>query len=704
MGSPDVINQWFLAGAGMALVPIIIHLVQRRRIRQVVFSSVRFLRTMSQRVVRRRRLTELLLILLRTVALAALALAFARPFFRERPRGLSGDAILEDQAALILVDNSYSMRVGGRLESAKQHAMELLDDLGQGPKVGIASFSQQLQPLSQIGSDPAEARKAIEAIQPSWRGTNLSLVLAAADRHLSDRAKERRQIFLISDFQRSAWESGGNWKLSNGTVLSVKNVSEKELSNVLIERVEVPRLVVAGGSPQVVSAKIVNTTDQLIPQAAVTFTIGQKVVERTSVNLRPRAAVPVRFRYTFKDPGDVTGSISVVAKDAMSEDNVAYFCVHVTPQVRVLVVNGDPARQFARNDGFFLGVALAPPVKDRSGFFSVSEVSPAQLEAKHLEETDAVFFTNVAGISSTARQAVKEFLERGGGVCFVCGENSQPDRFNEAMADLAPCKLRRKAMGQGEQPAVISVVDLKHEIFVPFAGPHTGNLALAEFVQYYEVERLQAASVLARFSTGHPALLEIRIGKGKSILFPSAMDLEWNNLCLKSVFVPFIHQLAKRLWAEHSAGVRNVIIGDKVTYQIAHKADKVELQRPDGSKAPLGIQTSSDGFPTVSFTPERPGVYELTFGQTQVRFAANLDAREPDLRPLSGDDIKELVSSVQPRADESVKDGVKARPVVGEKAARERVENQQKLWWYLIGLVLLALAAEMVLATRAGTS
>ena len=87
MGSADVINQWFLAGTAMALVPIIIHLVQRRRIRKVVFSSVRFLRTMSRRVVRRRRLTELLLILLRTLALAALALAFARPFFRERPRG-----------------------------------------------------------------------------------------------------------------------------------------------------------------------------------------------------------------------------------------------------------------------------------------------------------------------------------------------------------------------------------------------------------------------------------------------------------------------------------------------------------------------------------------------------------------------------------------------------------------------------------------
>lgn len=705
MGSPDVINRWFLIAVGMALVPIIIHLVQRRRIQQVVFSSLRFLRTMSQRVVRRRRLTELLLILLRVFALAALALAFARPFFWHRPRGARGeDALLEDHAALIMIDNSYSMRTAGRLDRAKQSARELLDELDPTAKVAVASFTRQLQPLCPIGSHLDETVAAIEGIAPSWRGTDLSLVLEEADRLLSERAKEKRQIFLISDFQRSSWRSRGDWKLSPGTVLTVKNVSEKELPNVLIERVAVPRLVVAGGTVQVISAKIVNPTDRLIPGARVTFKVGKKVVDRTSVNLRPRSSVPVRFRYTFKDPGDTAGSIELTVEDAVAEDNVAYFCVHVTPQVRVLLVNGDQARLFARDDGFFVRTALAPPVKDRSSTFSVSEVAPSAMTAKHLDGTDVVIFANVAELPAPAKQAVKEFVERGGGICFLCGEKSRPDQFNQSLADLAPCKLRKKAIGEDQPPAVISVVDLKHEIFIPFSGPHTGNLALAEFVQYYEVDRLQAASVLARFNTGHPALLEIRIGKGKSILFPSAMDLEWNNLCLKSVFVPFVHQLCKRLWAEHSASVRNVIVGDTVTCRLPDQADKVELQTPDGKKRPLRVQKRADGLTAVSFTPEEPGLYEVVSGEIQARFAVNLDPEEPDLRQLDEDDIKELVAAMQPHPEKGVQDSVTARPLVGKQAARERAESQQKLWWYLIGLVLVALTVEMILAARAGTS
>lgn len=122
MGGLSFLNGLFLAGAAVAVVPVIIHLVQRRRIQQVVFGSVRFLRKMSRRVVRRRRLTELLLILLRALALAVLAFAFARPFLWRAIQRVGAETILGDEAALILIDNSYSMSAQGRLESAKKQA------------------------------------------------------------------------------------------------------------------------------------------------------------------------------------------------------------------------------------------------------------------------------------------------------------------------------------------------------------------------------------------------------------------------------------------------------------------------------------------------------------------------------------------------------------------------------------------------------
>lgn len=353
----------------------------------------------------------------------------------------------------------------------------------------------------------------------------------------------------------------------------------------------------------------------------------------------------------------------------MQADNVAHFCVHVTPRVSVLLVNGEPSRQLVRNDGFFLKMALAPPVEGRSSPFSVTETTPERLSSAQLKDVDVVLMANVEKLSPAARDALKGFVDRGGGVCFLCGGKTAPEAFNASLADLAPCRLWRKAMQEGQTPAVISMVNLKHEIFSPFSGPRTGNLAAAEFVQYYLVKPLQAASVLARFNTGHPALLEMRVGKGKSILFPSAMDLEWNNLCLKSIFVPFVHQLTKRLCAEQSAGVRNVVVGDRVAYRLPAEVKKVQLRTPEGETRELQPHSTGGGDPAqaVAFTPDRPGIYELSYANHTARFGVNIDSREPDLRQL---DTRELVSSVQPGPLLSVRDAAGVRALVGRQTAQ----------------------------------
>lgn len=704
MGELSFLNGLFLAGAGLAAVPIIIHLVQRRRIRQVVFGSVRFLRKMSHRVVRRRRLTELLLILLRVFVLAALALAFSRPFRWQPRQRVGAETLLGDEAALILIDNSYSMQAAGRLEQAKTHARELLEKyVKDGAKVGIASFSTYFLQRCPIEAKLPDARRAIDEIQPSWEGTDLAKVLEGADDLLAQRAEQYRRVVLISDFQRSSWANPRGWKLSAGTSLAVKDVSEKQLPNVLIERVAVPRLVVAGGSPEVISAKIVNLTDQPVKNAEVAFTVDGKVVEKTRVNIRPGSDMPVRFRYAFTDPGDSAGAISIAHQDDMQPDNVGYFCVHVTPRVGVLLVNGDPSRQLVRDDVFFLKMALAPPVADRSSPFAVTETTPEALSAGQLKDVHVAILANVAEVSPAAKQALKDFIARGGGVGFLCGEKTDPDTFNASLADLAPCRLWKKALAEGETPVVISIVSLKHEIFAPFSGPRTGNLAAGEFVQYYLVKPMQRASVLARFSSGHPALLErpgSRVGEGRTILFPSAMDLEWNNLCLKSVFVPFVHQLTKRLCAEQAAKDRNLTVGREVDLALPPATKQAQLKTPAGQAGRVELK-SVDGTQVATFTVDRPGIYELTYGGGAARFAANLDPREPDLRQL---DTRELVSSVQPRPLLSVKDAAGVRTLVGRQTARERAEGQQRLWVYLIGFVLAALVVEMIVAARAGTA
>jgi hypothetical protein len=793
----DALNGLFLAGAATALVPIIIHLVQRRRVQEVVFGSLRFLRKTSHRVVHRRRFEEILLVILRALALAVLAFAFARPFFRKPREGrVEGETFLGEEAALVLIDNSYSMRAEGRLERAKEQALKFLREVDPAAKVGVATYSSQFDQLCPIGSQAAQAEEAVKSIEPSWRGTKLDLALKQANRVLTraGRSEEHRRIVLTGDFQDSSWENRGDWKLAPGIELTIRNVAKKPVPNVLIGRMAVPRLVVAGGFVEVISAVIRNLTDEPLNDARVTFHVNGEVKGTRSVNIRSGEEAPVRFRHTFTKPGDVVGSIAVEADDELPHDNVAHFCVHVTPRVHVLLVNADRSEKMVLNDGLFVKTALAPNIEDVVSPFEVREVAPEEMKPGDLDGTDVVLFVNVATLPAAMTRIPSDkqgeddaefhsplgaFVAGGGGLGFVCGAKVAPDEFNRTFRGLAPSRLSRLAMAQGDPPVVINQADLRHEIFTEFAQPHSGDLSLAEFSQYFLVTDSLLAQVPARFSDkdAHPALLERVFGqeaanenaagettssggksdedgktlrpKGKSILFVSSLDLEWNNLCLKSVFVPFVHQLTKRLCARRTGSVRNFAVGDDVTYhlpkklaeaKLRRKADaaararadgslpkrrtpippkqektpksstpgRVEAAKPDGSgkgeedqwEEPVALKARSvGGASAVHFSPEKPGIYELTYDDGSARFAVNLDPKEPDLRAL---DTKLLLTTVQKGPMLEGKPAAGAVSVAAKSTARERIESRQKLWRYLLLVVLVALCGEMALAARIG--
>jgi hypothetical protein len=766
----EFLNGLFLAGTAAALAPILIHLVQRRRVQQIVFGSLRLLRKTPHRVVQRRRFEELLLVVLRALALAVLAVAFARPFLR-RPleQRVGGEAVVGEEAALVLIDNSYSMRAEGRLERARQEALRFLREADPAAKVGVAAFSSRFEELCPIGSKMARAEEAVRAIQPSWRGTKLDLALKQANRLLTrtGRNEAYRRIVLIGDFQDSSWKNRGDWTLAPGVELTLRNVAAKAVPNVLVGRVAVPRLVVAGGFVEVISATVRNLTDKPLNDALVTFRVGGEQKATRSVNLRPGEEAPVRFRHKFAQPGDVTGSIAVRAEDSLPDDDAAWFCVHVTPRVRVLLVNADRAEKMVRNGGLFLKSALVPEVEALVSPFEVREVAPEEMKPADLDGVDVVLFVNVCAIPDAMtrvppdRQGGPEaelhsplgrFLAAGGGIGFFCGAKVAPEQFNGTFGALAPCKLSRRAMEAGDPPVVINQMDLRHEIFAEFAQPHSGDFSLAEFSQYFLVSDSLRAAVPARLSNrdAHPVLLERDFGqqragepgqetdngqqeprpKGKSILFASSLDLEWNNLCLKSVFVPFVHQVTKRLCARRTGSVRNFAVADEVTYRVPQGIAAARLRRMVAEAAKI-TKAAGPGKPTkpqeppkppepqaveweegielkaqpagdagaVSFSPERPGIYELAYKGGSARFAVNLDPEEPDFRPL---DTKLLLAAVRKGPVLEGRHAAGEASVLAKSSARERVEARQRLWQYLLLAVLVVLAVEMLLALRIG--
>ena len=85
------LNPLFLFGLAAAAIPVIIHLFTRRRPKDIPFPSLEFLAEVNQSEIRRLKLKQWLLLLLRALAVAALALAMSRPALKGSA-GLKGGA------------------------------------------------------------------------------------------------------------------------------------------------------------------------------------------------------------------------------------------------------------------------------------------------------------------------------------------------------------------------------------------------------------------------------------------------------------------------------------------------------------------------------------------------------------------------------------------------------------------------------------
>jgi hypothetical protein len=231
-----------------------------------------------------------------------------------------------------------------------------------------------------------------------------------------------------------------------------------------------------------------------------------------------------------------------------------------------------------------------------------------------------------------------------------------------------------------------------HPVFEPFRAPRSGDFSAARFYGYRAMTTQQGANILARFDDGAPALVERRHGAGRVLVWASSLGIEWSDLPVKPVFLPFVHQMARHLAAyrepEPWLTVGEVL--DPARTVSAHASDVRTIVSPSGQL----IELDPEGGDVVAL--EEQGFYELreqskSAGEPAATVAANVDLSESDLVPM---DPQEVVAAVtgKPTAAASGEGSVEVTD-----ANREAT---QRVWWYLLFAGALLLAAETLVSNR----
>jgi Aerotolerance regulator N-terminal/von Willebrand factor type A domain len=673
-----------LVGLGALAIPVLIHLIQRERKRVVEFPSLMFLRRIPYQSVRRRRIRDWFLLLMRLTALALIVLAFARPFFKRSD--LAAAAQSGAREAVILVDTSYSMEYGDRWQKAKTAATDAIRGLGAGDRASLVFFSSGAEVAVRSGADRGRLEAGLAAGATGPGATRFAPALKLASSLLGESALPRREIILISDFQRRGWEQTpgrDDVKLPERTTLTPVSVAAGETSNLSATPVSLQRTRFENHDRVVVTAGVVNHGKTPVKGVTLALEIDGNAVQSLPADVAPGGSSSVTFGPVTVASRNMRGTVRL-PDDALKRDNVFHFVVSPTEPVQALVINRSGERE-----SLYISRALAIGESPR---IEITTRTPANVSDADLRLASVVVVNDIQVPDDLAGR-LSRFVAAGGGLFIAAGPNAT---WPASAADTVPGLPGDPVDRTMTTPSRVGGLEYSHPVFELFRAPRTGDYSAARFYGYRGVQK-PTGQVLARFDDGSPALMESRSkpGAGRVLLWTSTLDLTWNDLAVKPVFLPFIHTVTKYL-ANFTEAPPSLTVGQVIpaprrtagkgavvarggTIAVAPSGARVAVETEDGA-----LELTEQGFYDVRT--------QGAAADSATTLASNVDLSESDLAAL---DPRELAAAVAGRSASGTIGGL-----ANGRPSDEAQAQAQRLWWYLLVAGGLLLAAETMISNR----
>lgn len=683
-----------LAGLG---IPVLIHLLLKRRNQRLKFSTLRFFEAQDMKSTSRRKLRNLLLLLLRLLIFALIVLAFTRPYL---PGNLGGPARRPRRQVALVLDRSLSLTAkdgaGPRWEAALKAAREALGRLGDDDRAAIVGCAGKAEVLAAFAPAPVTLQK-LSAIAPTASTSDLADGLREAARLIAsaDDAFES-SVVVVSDLQRSAVESLGSVRLPKGLPVSFLPVGEPMAPNLAVTALEV--VVTETNAP---AATVSNFAD--VPLATeAELRLDGSTLWRRPLSLVAGGATGLDLSLPRLEPGWHEAEVRLKGGDALPADDVRRAAFLVPSPIRVLVVENRTGVRSFEEQSFFVLAALDPfhgGTNAGTGRFRLEQVRPETLAARlgslgrdGVRAWDAVVLPAVKTLPPDAVAALGRFVRAGGGAVLFGGDSLASSRFNAEFAGLLPAQVGEPVKADEDLPWRLGDFDRKSPVFAVFNQEGAGTPSVAEFTRRHPVQAGPGAVVVARFDDGIPFLLEARADAGRILFVNTSADTGWTDWPKHKSYVPWllsaVAHAAGRTEERLTEAGREFVQGLEAQLPAGPAAAKgsFELRDPKGNPRP--VVANAEGL--LAFEAPEAGIHRLrdAAGREWLRFAVNPPSQESDLTALGVADAQRKVV----RLDEG-----DMPPAAGLFGADR---NRREFWRLLLLAAIALLFAETVLSNR----
>lgn len=662
----------FLVASLVIVIPIIIHLFNFKKYKKVFFPDIRFLKELHEQTQKHSKLKHLLILASRILALAALVLAFAQPFFNKDKDKMSQ----VPKTVSVYIDNSYSMGIEknslSMLDVAKGKAKQIIESLNANDKLQILTNDFGFNENKFL--DKNEGLLLLSNIKLSAKNKTANQILEKQKILLNTESAYQKQIVFVSDFQKNNFAS--NITTNDSIKKYFVSVQANNTNNIYIDTVFLEQSSLVINEENKINVKMVNTGEEEV-NTSLTLHVNNQLKSVVNANLKPNTTQLQSISYTPNNAG--TQNIKLYINDyPMTFDDTFYVAGKVNANYAVLILNQN-------NANAYLSSVFKPNNQFKVDNFQISNVNIGLLKNYSL-----IILNGISSMSNPVNEALNQYINHGGNILSFAPSNTiGVSGINSFLSKSAGCIYTQFDTARMTVSSYNKSNDLFRDLFVK--TPENIDLPTVYKRYFIDANALSSEQKLFSFSNGEAFLSEFSVGNGKLFVCASSAESNASTFPKSYWFLPLIYKMAYSnqtnnlnalsINKNNTLLIENNKMNDKTIYHIeGNGIDAIPEQRAVGNKMLININNAI----------ENAGFYaiKLPNATDSTSVAVNYDRSESVLKYW---DMSELKKSSKLKNAEWMNEKNFESGTISE------LQHGMPLWKICIILALLFLIIEILL-------
>ena len=597
----------FLALLSLSLIPLIIHLIQRIRLKKVYYSSLFFLTETKRETFSWFQLKEILLLVFRALFIFLLFFSLARPYLKKK-------ILLNNYEAsrIIILDDSYSMDYHHNFKTATIQVKKLITELKKGSEAAILTFSGNLS--TNLITNLKELESYADSVRVSFSGNTLEPVFDKAINILNNATLPRKEIYVVTDLQKRALSPPINrLRMSkNRPDITIVDVGKKKTENVGIKEISLSPNFPTSDFPAQPLIKIKNysnngETRQL--QFVITSendSVISNIKSEVSLGASETKTIPIDI--DVRKPGNYRIEVALTS-DSLPIDDKRFYAMKIPEPTPILLLFQNPSSVR------YIETAL------KQSYFQIKTMDIKMFRQENLKRYKAIGLLSIGDLTYTDWQRLGYYLIQGGGIFITVDNEIKEAQWTNALSlnlPLAGKPVTVKSSGF----VTVEQVKTDNPLMEIFKG---SDLSSAKFYSYYELNNYPDSLVLAYFSTKTPFLIKEQ--NQKLVIALTSFNIDNTDFMFKATFLPLFHRIFTYL--SFPMVSQEYQIGDTIKL-ILPASTTIRIKTPQGEFTQ--VPTIEAGRSLIRYIDtNEPGFYQI--GNEVI--AINVLAEEGDLARIS---------------------------------------------------------------------